>query len=111
MLPLLNGVLRAILPRPADFFADVVTDLVEHLPDVLRSSHDAYQLEAEIYDLCREVFDDLPYVDAEDAADLATGATALALVIRQACADVKPKPWRKRPVFATLRAAKKGKPA
>lgn len=110
MLPLLNGVLRAILPRPADFLADVVTDLVEHLPEVIHASRDEYRLEEELYDLCREVFDDLPFVDAADAADLATGATALALVVRKACAERVVKPWRKRPVFANLRA-KKGKPA
>lgn len=96
MLPLLHAVLRAVLPAPADFVADVVVDCFEHVPAIVKAAKDPWELDNDLYAFFEDVIDDLPFVEEEQAGELATGCVALVNVIRKACKEAKPRPWRRR---------------
>lgn len=96
MLPLLNAVLRAVLPAPADFLADVVTDSIEHVPGIVRAAKDPVELEDELFAFFEDVLDDLPFIETADAVELASGAVTLVGVLTKACRQAKPRPWRAR---------------
>lgn len=71
MIELVLAVARGILPPPVRWIVDVVGDLVEHLPDVVRAGREAGPrvwsdaLEEEV----RELVEDLLVVEAADVDD------------------------------------------
>ena len=71
MIDLVLAVLRGVLPPPVRWIVDVVGDLVEHLPDVIRAGRAAgprawsEALEEEV----RELVEDLVLVEAADVDD------------------------------------------
>lgn len=82
MIDLVLAVLRGLLPPPVRWILDVVGDLVDHLPDVIRAGRAAgpRTWSDELEEQVRELVEDLLVVEAADVDDERAARIAAGIV-------------------------------